>query len=52
MNPMFPLAVATLLYAWQSINYTGEQRIGMMITFIGYAIANIGLIIDFYEMKT
>lgn len=51
MNPMIPLAIATLLYMWQSLNYKGEYRIGMTITFIGYAIANIGLIVDFYEMK-
>lgn len=44
-----PLIVATLLYMWQSYNYSGQIRWGMTLTFIGYAIANIGLILDFYE---
>lgn len=44
-----PLILATLLYLWQSYNYSGQIRWGMVLTFIGYAVANIGLILDFYE---
>jgi Ni/Fe-hydrogenase subunit HybB-like protein len=44
-----PLILATLLYLWQSYSYHTKVRIGMMLTFIGYSVANIGLIIDFYE---
>ena len=44
-----PLILATALYVWQSYNYSGQVRWGMMLTFIGYSIANLGLILDFYE---
>jgi hypothetical protein len=37
------------MYVWQSYNYSGQFRWGMMLTFVGYAIANAGLIWDFYE---
>lgn len=48
---MLPLGLGALLYIWQSLNYLGVRRIGMMLAFIGYTIGNIGLIIDFYESK-
>lgn len=44
-----PIVLATVLYLWQSYNYSGQLRLGMTLTFIGYAIANMGLIMDFYE---
>lgn len=44
-----PLLVTTVMYVWQSYNYSGQFRWGMMLTFVGYAIANAGLILDFYE---
>jgi Ni/Fe-hydrogenase subunit HybB-like protein len=44
-----PLILATFLYLWQSYSYHTKIRVGMMLTFIGYSVANIGLIIDFYE---
>lgn len=47
--PITPLLLATFLYLWQSYNYSGQVRWGMVLTFIGYSVANIGLIIDFYE---
>jgi len=46
-----PLILATLLYLWQSYSYHTKVRVGMMLTFIGYSVANIGLIIDFYEQS-
>jgi hypothetical protein len=51
MNPAVPLALAMLLYFWSSFGYFREQRIGLTIAFIGYSIGNIGLIIDYFEMK-
>jgi hypothetical protein len=52
MTGVTPIALATLLYIWMSFNYlSGQRRIGMTICFIGYSIANIGLIIDFFEPK-
>lgn len=52
MNPAIPIALAMGLYVWSSFNYWyGEKRIGMTLCFLGYALANIGLIIDAYEMK-
>jgi hypothetical protein len=50
--PILPIVLATVLYLWQSGSYYfGPYRLGMTLTFIGYAIANIGLVIDFYEMN-
>lgn len=52
MSGPTPIIIATLLYVWMSFNYfAGQKRIGMTICFIGYSLANIGLIIDYYEPK-
>ena len=52
MNGVIPIVLATFLYVWMSFNYfAGQRRIGMTICFIGYSIANIGLIIDFFEVR-
>lgn len=49
---VLPIILAGLLYVVQSMGYYFMvHRIGMTLTFVGYAVANIGLIIDFYEMK-
>ena len=40
------LATTALIYTGTSIAYYFSLRPGMVIVFIGYAIANIGLIID------
>lgn len=39
-----PLWLATGLYLWQAMNFAVEDKHGLMVTFIGYAAANIGLI--------
>lgn len=50
--PVIPLILAGLLYILQSLGYFWfVNRIGMTIAFIGYSIGNIGLIIDYFEMK-
>ena len=46
MNSVTPLVLSTMLYTWMSYNYQAGSRLGMCITFVGYVIANIGLIID------
>lgn len=41
------IGVPLLLYLGQSIQYAVQQgRYGMAIAFLGYAIANVGLILD------
>jgi len=40
------LTSVTLIYTGSSIAYYFVSRPGMALVFIGYAIANIGLIID------
>lgn len=46
------IGIPTLCYALQAINYYwGLKRIGMCLTFFGYCVANVGLIIDSYEMR-
>lgn len=49
MSPLWlvtPLALATALYAAQAVGYHFAHRPGMVVAFIGYAIANAGLIYD------
>jgi len=46
------IGIPTICYALQAINYFwGLRRIGMCLTFFGYCVANVGLIIDSYEMR-
>jgi len=40
------LVVVTVIYLAIAVTYMQGQRIGMFVTFIGYAIANLGLIVD------
>ena len=44
-----PLGLATLLYAWQAGEYFIRREYALACVFIGYALANIGLIIDFIK---
>ena len=47
-----PMILAGLLYVLQSLGYFFVVgRIGMTIAFIGYTIGNVGLLIDYFEMK-
>ena len=41
-----PLIAGTVLYALQAAGYVIMDRPGMCLAFIGYAIANVGLIYD------
>jgi hypothetical protein len=51
-NPWVWIGIPTIFYAVQSMRYYfALHRIGMMLTFMGYVIGNIGLIIDEYEQK-
>lgn len=42
-----PLAIATLLYVWQAWEYLARSEHALGVVFIGYAMANVGLILDF-----
>ena len=49
---VIPLILAAVLYLIQSMGYYFMvHRVGMTIAFCGYLIGNLGLIIDYYEMK-
>lgn len=49
----FPLILAGILYVLQASGYfLFQHRFGMTLTFIGYAIGNLGLLIDYYEMQS
>jgi hypothetical protein len=39
-----PLFLATFLYVWQAGNFVATGRFAMALAFVGYAIANVGLI--------
>lgn len=39
-----PLALATVLYAWQCTEYIRINQPGMALVFFGYSLANIGFI--------
>lgn len=46
------IGLVMFIYLWVAYTYWhGPKRIGMTLAFIGYAIANIGLIIDVYEVS-
>jgi hypothetical protein len=46
---MLGLVTAQYLFvAWQ---YLMQERLGMCVCFIGYSIANVGLIIDSLKLK-
>ena len=47
MPGWMPLAVTTAMYLWQAGNYGLENRPAMLLCFVGYALANVGLIWDF-----
>lgn len=39
-----PLWLTTGLYVWQAVNFYADMKYGLMLAFIGYAFANLGLI--------
>jgi len=45
----WPLAVVTVLYGWQIVEYFLAGRAPMGVVFAGYALANCGLIWDFWR---
>ena len=50
MDPKVFIGLATLLYALAAFSYIWkENRVGMMIVYTGYVIANIGFIFDAIE---
>lgn len=40
------IALVTFIYLWVTVSFFGEGRTGMGIAFLGYAVANVGLILD------
>ena len=50
MNPvhwiMSTLAAVSIIYGLNAVGYYFNGRPGMMLTFVGYVIANVGLIWD------
>lgn len=42
-----PLAIVTALYLWQAAEYWFRGGHAMALVFLGYALANLGLIWDF-----
>lgn len=51
MNGAIPISLAMGLYLWAAYTYWDTSRLGMMLTFLGYSLANVGLIVDIYEMQ-
>jgi hypothetical protein len=45
------IGLVGVIYLYVGYTYLDVRRVGMMLTFIGYAIANVGLIIDRFEME-
>lgn len=42
---VIPLYLATALYIWQASNFYAGGKIGLMVGFIAYAVANVGFIL-------
>ena len=40
------IGIVTVLYLWTTASFFGEGCMGMGIAFLGYAVANVGLILD------
>ena len=40
------LALVTVVYAAVALTYVREQRWGMCLAFVAYALANVGFILD------
>jgi len=49
MPPSLPLALATVLYVWQAVEYYRLGQPGNTLVFCGYAAANIGFIWQLYS---
>lgn len=47
MNGWWPLAVAGILYLGQAWYYSRAGDWGMTLSFVAYAFANLGFIVDF-----
>lgn len=45
LTGMLPLIIGTVLYLWQAANLYMSGDKAMTIVFLGYSVANIGLII-------
>jgi hypothetical protein len=50
VSPHIFLGMVGLMYILTTFSYFKVRRIGMMIAFVGYAIGQIGLIIDSFEV--
>lgn len=47
-----PLVVVSILYATLAVGYFAIQnRLGLCLAFVGYVVANVGLIIDALEKR-
>jgi hypothetical protein len=44
-----PLAIASMLYIWQAWEYLARSETALGVVFIGYTLANVGLIFDFIK---
>jgi hypothetical protein len=40
------LALVAAIYLWQTVDYLNAGRTGMALAFTGYALANLGFILD------
>jgi hypothetical protein len=47
LNNWYALGVVTVLYCVQAGAYIAQGRPAMCLVFVGYALANVGLIWDF-----
>ena len=45
MRETLPLYLATVLYIWQAANFYQGHKLGLMVGFIAYALANVGFIL-------
>jgi hypothetical protein len=45
------LGLVGLVYIWVALDYAWSGRWGMALAFLAYALANVGLILDFWKPR-
>ena len=45
---LYLLGMVGVIYCWVAISYGQQERYGMMLAFIAYALANAGFMVDIW----
>lgn len=51
LHSPFPMVVCCLLYLCQAVGFYKINQTGLALAFLAYALANVGLIMSWYEVQ-